>query len=81
VNTLPSIELSFSGALNNLGALPFSSRICRRRRDGTRAVPAARLSYDYLAVFLIGLVALPVFIAGLNASYQDLFTYPSNTAQ
>jgi len=29
--------------------------------------------FDYLTFFIVGLVALPVFIAGLNASYQDLF--------
>ena len=30
--------------------------------------------YDYLTFLFVGLLALPVFIAGLHASYQDLFT-------
>jgi len=74
---LPSIELSFSGALNNLGAFAIFIGVFAVAGETVRVLFLLLVfPYDYLAVFLIGLVALPVFIAGLNASYQDLFTYP-----
>lgn len=77
---LPSIEKSFRAALNNLGA--FSVFI------GVFAVigEAMHLSflkldfpYDYLSFLFVGLLALPVFIATLHASYLDLFTPSSET--
>ena len=74
---LPSIELSFAGALNNLGAFAIFISVFAVAGEAVRVLFLLFVfPYDYLAVFLIGLVALPVFIAGLNASYQDLFTYP-----
>jgi hypothetical protein len=74
---LPSIELSFAGALNNLGAFAIFISVFAVAGEAVRVLFLLFVfPYDYLAVFLVGLVALPVFIAGLNASYQDLFTYP-----
>jgi len=74
---LPSIELSFAGALNNLGAFAIFIGVFAVAGEVVRVLFLLFFfPYDYLAVFLVGLVALPVFIAGLNASYQDLFTYP-----
>lgn len=75
---LPSIELSFAGALNNLGAFAIFISVFAVAGEVVRVLFLLFVfPFDYLAVFLVGLVALPVFIAGLNASYQDLFTYPT----
>ena len=74
---LPSIELSFAGALNNLGAFAIFISVFAVAGEVVRVLFLLFVfPFDYLAVFLAGLVALPVFIAGLNASYQDLFTQP-----
>lgn len=72
---LPSIELSFTGALNNLGAFAVFASVFAAIAETLRVLfLLLTFPYDYLAFFVVGLVALPVFIAGLNASYQDLFT-------
>jgi len=74
---LPSIELSFSSALNNLGAFVLFASVFAIIGEMMRVLFLLFIfPFDYLVFFLVGLVALPVFIAGLNASYQDLFTYP-----
>lgn len=72
---LPAIESSFSATFNNVGALAVFGAVF------TFAVELARglfylfnFPFDYLASLAIGLVALPVFVAGLYASYQDLYT-------
>lgn len=72
---LPSIELSFSGALNSLGAFAIFIGVFAVAGETVRIL-FLRFSFpfDYLVVIVAGLVALPVFIAGLYASYQDLFT-------
>ncbi len=72
---LPSIELSFSGALNNLGAFAVFASVFAVIGEAMRVLFLLFFfPFDYLAFFLIGLVALPVFITSLNASYQELFT-------
>ena len=74
---LPSIELSFTGALNNLGAFAVFISVFAVASEVVRVLFLLFVfPFDYLTVLLAGLVALPVFIAGLNASYQDLFTQP-----
>jgi hypothetical protein len=74
---LPSIEMSFSGALSNLGAFLIFIGVFAVAGEGMRILFLLFFfPFDYLAFFIVGLVALPVFIAGLNASYQDLFTRP-----
>jgi hypothetical protein len=74
---LPSIEMSFSGALSNLGAFLIFISVFAITGEILRFLFLQFFfPFDYLAFFIVGLVALPVFIAGLNASYQDLFTRP-----
>lgn len=74
---LPSIELSFTGALNNLGAFAVFISVFAVASEVVRVLFLLFVfPFDYLTVLLAGLVALPVFIAGLNASYQDLFSPP-----
>ncbi len=71
---LPSIEQSFSGALNNLGAFAVFAGVFAVIAGALRVLFLLfTFPFDYLVFFLVGLVALPVFIASLNASYQDLF--------
>jgi hypothetical protein len=71
---LPSIELSFGGALNNLGAFAIFISVFAIAGEVMRVLFLLFVfPFDYLTFFIVGLVALPVFIAGLNASYQDLF--------
>jgi hypothetical protein len=72
---LPSIELSFSGALNNLGAFAVFASVFAVIGEAMRILFLLFFfPFDYLAFFLVGLVVLPVFITSLNASYQELFT-------
>ncbi|HJW82277.1 MAG TPA: hypothetical protein VJ396_08530 [Acidiferrobacterales bacterium] len=72
---LPSIELSFSGALNNLGAFAVFASVFAVIGEAMRVLFLLFVfPFDYLVFFLVGLVALPVFIASLHASYQELFT-------
>jgi hypothetical protein len=74
---LPSIELSFAGALNNLGAFAIFIGVFAVAGEAVRVLFLLFVfPFDYLTVLLAGLVALPVFIAGLHASYQDLFIPP-----
>lgn len=74
---LPSIEFSFSAALKNLGAFILFIGVFGITGEILRILFLLLIfPFDYLAFFLVGLVALPVFIAGLNASYQELFTRP-----
>ena len=73
---LPSIELSFSSALNNLGAFAIFVSVFAVIGETMRVLFLLFIfPFDYLVFFLVGLVALPVFITSLNASYQDLFTH------
>ena len=73
---LPSIELSFSSALNNLGAFALFASVFAGIGEAMRVLFLLFVfPYDYLVFFLVGLVALPVFITSLSASYQDLFTH------
>jgi hypothetical protein len=74
---LPSIEMSFSGALDNLGAFIVFIGVFAVTGEILRILFLRFFfPFDYLAFFIVGLVALPVFIAALNASYQDLFARP-----
>jgi hypothetical protein len=74
---LPSIELSFAGALNNLGAFAIFISLFAIAGEVMRVLFLLFIfPFDYLAIFAVGLVTLPVFIAGLHASYQDLFIPP-----
>lgn len=73
---LPSIELSFSAALNNMGAFALFASVFAVIGEALRVLFLLfTFPFDYLVFFLVGLVALPVFITSLNASYQDLFTH------
>ena len=75
---LPSIELSFSSALNNLGAFALFASVFAILGEMMRVLFLLFVfPFDYLVFFLVGLVALPVFITSLNASYQDLFSSPN----
>jgi len=72
---LPSIELSFAAALNNLWAFAIFVSVFAVIAEAMRIQFLLFIfPFDYLVFFLVGLVVLPVFINGLNASYQDLFT-------
>ena len=71
---LPAIEASFSATLNNLGAFALFAVIFWVVSEIARALfQMLMFPFDYLAFFAIGLVSLPVFIAALYASYQDLY--------
>lgn len=73
---LPSIEQSFSSALNNLGAFAIFAGVFAVIGQSMRILYLLFFfPFDYLVFFLVGLVALPVFIASLFTSYQDLFTH------
>jgi hypothetical protein len=75
---LPSIQLSFAGALNNLGAFAIFISVFATAGIVLRILFLLFFfPLDYLAIFLVGLAALPVFIAGLYAGYQDLFVPPA----
>lgn len=77
---LPSIELSFDGARNSLGAFAIFIGVFAAAGESVRVLfLLLRFPFDYLVVVLAGLVLLPVFIAGLYASYRDLFTQPPVT--
>jgi hypothetical protein len=72
---LQSIELSFSSALNNLGAVALFAGVFVVIAEALRVLFLLfSFPYDYLAFILVGLVALPVFITSLYASYQNLFS-------
>ena len=74
---LPAIELSFDGARNNLGAFAIFIGVFAAAGESVRVLfLLLRFPFDYLGVVIAGLVLLPVFIAGLYASYRDLFTRP-----
>jgi len=74
---LPSIELSFVGALNSLGAFAIFIGVFAVAGEAVRVLfLLLSFPYDYLAIFIAGLLLMPVFIAGLYASYRDLFTRP-----
>lgn len=74
---LPAIEASFGAAANSFGAFVLlvgaflvAGEVCR--------ILFFFLSFpfDYLSFLVIGLVALPVLIGALYASYRDLFAKP-----
>jgi len=72
---LPSIELSFNGAATNLGAFSIFVTVFAVAGEALRMLFLLLIfPLDYLALFVAGLVALPVFVAALHASYQDLYT-------
>lgn len=79
---LPSIELSFNGAMNSLGAFAIFIGIFAAAGETVRVLFLfLRFPFDYLVILITGLLLLPVFIAGLYASYRDLFTRPAVTPQ
>lgn len=72
---LPSIEKSFRAAANNLGAFFIFVGIFAFTGEAMRLLfLKLNFPYDYLTFLTVGLIALPVFVAGLYASYLDLFT-------
>lgn len=72
---LPSIEKSFRAATNNLSAFFVFVGIFALIGEVMHLLfLILHFPYDYLAFLAVGLIALPVFIAGLHASYLDLFT-------
>lgn len=72
---LPSIEKSFRAATHNLGAFfVFVGIFALIGQVMHLLFLKLQFPYDYLAFLTVGLIALPVFIAGLHASYLDLFT-------
>lgn len=72
---LPSIEKSFRAATHNLGAFfIFVGIFALMGQIMHMLFLKLNFPYDYLTFFMVGLVTLPVFIAGLHASYLDLFT-------
>ena len=74
---LPAIEHSFAAASTNLGAFSVFVTVFATAGEVMRLLfLKLTFPYDYLAFLAVGLVALPVFIAALYASYQDLFTPP-----
>lgn len=79
---LSSIQLSFAAALSNLNAFAVFAGVFVFAGVVLRVLFLLFFfPFDYLAFFVIGLAALPVFIAGLYTSYQDLFASPPVTAQ
>ena len=71
---LPSIELSFSGTAKNMGAFSIFATVFAVAGEAMRMLFLRLVfPFDYLAFIVVGLVALPVFIAALHASYQDLY--------
>lgn len=72
---LPSIEKSFRAAINNLGAFFVFVGVFAFTGEAMHLFfLKLNFPYDYLTFLTVGLIALPVFIAGLHASYLDLFT-------
>lgn len=72
---LPSIQRSFRAALNNLGAFSiFVALFAVLGEVGRLLFLKLIFPYDYLAFLFIGMLALPIFISALHASYLDLFT-------
>jgi uncharacterized membrane protein len=71
---LPAIEASFSATVNNLGAFAVFVAVFWLVSELARSLYHRLVfPFDYLAFFAIGLVTLPVFVAALYASYQDLY--------
>lgn len=71
---IPAIQSSFSGSLNNLGAVAVFGAVFVLAVEVMRTLFFYFVfPFDYLAFLAIGLVILPVFVAGLYASYQELF--------
>ena len=72
---LPSIQRSFRAALNNLGAFSIFVTLFAVLGEVARLLFLKLIfPYDYLAFLFIGMLALPIFISALHASYLDLFT-------
>jgi len=72
---LPSIEKSFRAATNNLGAFFVFVGVFAVIGEVMHLLfLKLNFPYDYLTFLTVGLIALPVFIAGLHSSYLDLFT-------
>lgn len=77
---LPSIEKSFRAAINNLGAFSIFVGMFVVIGEAMHLLfLKLNFPYDYLSFLSVGLLVLPVFIAGLHASYLDLFTPTSET--
>jgi hypothetical protein len=74
---LPAIESSFGAALNSLGAFAVFVGVFLALGEISRLLFFYLVfPFDYLAFLLIGLVALPVMIGALYASYLDLYGTP-----
>jgi len=74
---LPSLELSFNGAATNMGAFSiFVTVFAVAGKVMHTLFLHLSFPFDYLAFIVVGLVALPVFMAALYASYQDLYAPP-----
>ena len=74
---LPAIESSFSAAVNNFGAFALFVGVFLVLGELSRLLFFfLSFPFDYLAFLLIGLVALPLLISALYASYADLFSKP-----
>jgi uncharacterized membrane protein len=71
---LPAIATSFRAAIANLGAVTLFVGMFVVIGIAARALfHVLSFPLDYLVFVAIGLVALPLFVAGLYASYQELF--------
>lgn len=71
---LPAIATSFRAATANLGAVTlFVGTFVVISIAARTLFHVLSFPLDYLVFVAIGLVALPLFVAGLYASYQELF--------
>lgn len=74
---LPAIESSFSAALGNFGAFALFAGAFLVLGELSRLLFFFfAFPLDYLVFLIIGLVALPILIGALHASYRDLFGKP-----
>jgi hypothetical protein len=74
---LPAIEASFSAALRNFGALALFAGAFLILGELSRLLFFFfAFPLDYVVFLFIGLVALPILIGALHASYRDLFGKP-----
>ena len=74
---LPAIEASFRAAANSFGAFVLLVGAFLLAGEISRVLFFfLEFPFDYLAFLVIGLVALPVLIGALYASYRDLYTHP-----
>lgn len=77
---LPAFEASFFAARLNLGAFSiFTGSFLLVAVAARSAFFYFGFPIDYLAFLLLGLVAIPVLVGGLYASYRDLFAAPTES--